>query len=219
MDDSIAKLEALAKKAVRFRCKPPILSPRAATYPEALRKAMGVIPPPDARFETTPIHVLRPPASQADLGILRKLLGRLGPPYEAFYSRHDGFQLYKDPLVDRCGIEAIKIKDWQKASDFMRGMVGKTPPENDPAHVYTGIAFATALQSGNFFVTPITGAMAGKVLYANHDDWNQNVFAGGFNEFLDRITEPPIELFSKLGGSMRYSDGKGCYQWIAEAVI
>jgi hypothetical protein len=215
MGDSITNLESFAARPVRFRCKPPVLSPRAASYPEVIRRAMGTIPPPDARFETTVTHDLRKPASSGDLKVLRSMLGKHAPQFEAFYSKHDGFQLYKDPHADMTGIEAIEIKDWKKATEFMRRMVGEVPPDDDPAQVLSGVAFATALQSNNFFVMTVTGPMAGKIFYANHEDWNQNVFAESFARFLDRVIEEPISLFSSLGGSMRYSDGAGCKQWIA----
>ena len=100
MSDPIANLESFAKKPVRFRCKPPLLSPQVESYPEVIRKAMGTIPPPDTRFETTVTHELRKPASKDDLKILRSLLGTYAPAFEAFFSRHDGFELYKDPRSD-----------------------------------------------------------------------------------------------------------------------
>ena len=219
MHDVLSRFESFARRTVRFRCKPPKLGPQVANYPEIILKAMGTIPPPDARFEITVAHHLRAPASKWKLRTLRSLLGPCAPQFEAFYAKHDGFILYKDPDSNTAALEAIEIGQWKKATKFMRGMMGELPPELNPGGPLSAIAFAAPSSSGNFFVVSVSGAQAGKIFYANHEDWNPKPFARSFNEFLERVMSEPIALFSKLGTTARYADKAGCIQWIPESVL
>ena len=84
MQDVLTRFESFARRPVRYRCKPPKMGPQVASYPEIILKAMGPIPPPDARFQITVTHHLRSPASKWRLRTLRSLLGPFAPQFEAF---------------------------------------------------------------------------------------------------------------------------------------
>lgn len=163
-------------------------------------------------------HVLNAPASKEDLVQLRSMLGPHAKQFEEIYAVHDGFVLFKDSLSDAAGIEALPIAQWSEASDDMRQWIEALEIEDDPDHIRTGVAFATAPQSGNYFVMPVEGPSAGKVFYADHDGWYESHFAKDFAEFITRVTTDPAHLLSEaLGCHARYSDGKTLIQWIPEA--
>ena len=163
-------------------------------------------------------HVLNGPASAQDLAVLRSKLGVRATQFEEIYAANDGFVLYKDALSDAAGIEALPIARWSEAGDDMRQWFEDLDDESDPDHIRTGVAFATAPQSGNYFVMPVEGPNAGKVFYADHDGWYESHFAKDFSEFITRITSNPAHLLSEeLGCYARYSDGTTSIQWIPES--
>jgi hypothetical protein len=163
-------------------------------------------------------HVLNPPASASDLAQLRSMLGVHAAQAEEVYRAHDGFILYKDSLSDAAGIEALPISQWEEAGEDMRQWFEHLDDESDPDHIRSGVALATAPQSGNYFVMPVEGPNAGKVFYANHDGWYESHFATDFNEFITRVMNNPAHLLSEeLGCYARYSDGKTPIQWIPES--
>jgi hypothetical protein len=163
-------------------------------------------------------HVLNAPASAKDLALLRSILGARAAQFEVIYAAHDGFVLYKDSLSDAAGIEALPIAQWNEAGENMRQWFEQLDDESDPDHIRTGVAFATAPQSGNYFVMPVEGPNAGKVFYADHDGWYESHFAKDFGEFIIRVTSNPAHLLSEeLGCYARYSDGKTSIQWIPES--
>lgn len=163
-------------------------------------------------------HVLNAPASDEDLAVLRSMLGAHAAQFEQVYAEHDGFILCKDSLSDAAGIEALPIAQWSEAGDDMRQTFEHLDDESDPDHIRTGVAFATAPQSGNYFVMPVEGPNAGKVFYADHDGWYEAHFAENFEEFITRVTSDPAHLVAEeLGCYARYSDGKTSIQWIPES--
>jgi hypothetical protein len=163
-------------------------------------------------------HVLNAPASASDLASLQSMLGAHAVKVEDIYRAHNGFVLYKDSLSDAAGIEALPISQWQEAGDDMRQWFEHLDDESDPDHIRTGVALATAPQSGNYFVIPVEGPNAGKVFYADHDGWYESHFAKDFEEFITRVTSKPAHLLSEeLGCYARYSDGKSSIQWIPES--
>lgn len=163
-------------------------------------------------------HVLYAPASVHDLAALRSMLGKYAAQFEEIYIKHDGFVLYKDALSDAAGIEALPVAQWNEAGDDMRQGLEYLDDESDPDHIRTGVTFATAPESGNYFVMPVEGPNAGKVFYANHDGWYDSHFSENFDEFIARVTSNPAQLLSEeLGCYARYSDGKTPIQWIPES--
>jgi hypothetical protein len=163
-------------------------------------------------------HILNAPASPSDLALLRSMLGAHAAQFEEIYGAHDGFVLYKDFLSDAAGIEVLPISQWHEAGEDMRQWFEHLDDESDSDHIRTGVAFATAPQSGNYFVMPVEGSNAGKVFYADHDGWYESHFAKDFGEFIERVTTNPAHLLSEeLGCYARYSDGKTPIQWIPES--
>jgi len=160
-------------------------------------------------------HDLNEPASSHDLGLLRSLLGPHARVFEEVYAAHDGFVLYQDLLSEAAGVEALPIAEWDQAGHDLREWLADLAAENDPDHIRTGVAFATAPQSGNYFVVPVEGPSAGEIFYVNHDGWYEGPFADDYAEFIARVTTDPAHLLStELGCYARYSDGKTAIQWI-----
>lgn len=163
-------------------------------------------------------HVLNAPASTQDLAILRSVLGAHASKFEEIYAAHDGFVLYKDLLSATAGVEALPISQWDEAGEVMRQFFEHLDDESDPDYIRTGVAFATAPQSGNYFVMPVEGPNAGKIFYADHDGWYESHFASDFGEFIVRVTNNPAQVLSEeLGCYARYSDGNTSIQWIPES--
>jgi hypothetical protein len=77
-----------------------------------------------------------------------------------------------------------------------------------------GVSFAEVPSSGNYFVLARSGVHKGKVLYADHDGLEAEVYAESFNEFLIKFLSSPAEQIEHLGCYTRYSDGKTNRQWI-----
>lgn len=162
-------------------------------------------------------HVFNKPASEKSLAALRAALGAFADQAAAAYQQHDGLILFKDSNSDEAGIELLPIKAWKEAAQDMREMLEylEEDPESDPDHIFTGVAFATVISSGNYFVMPIEGPSAGKVIYADHDGWYESAFASDFNDFLARLVKSPVKLLNdELGCYARYSDGDTDIQWI-----
>jgi len=162
-------------------------------------------------------HTLRPPATRDDIGRAQEALGLAGSDIVAFCRRHDGFVLYQDALSETAGIEMLPIGQWPEATTEMRAWLEMLCAGDDPDHLGTGVAFATAPRSANFFVMPVEGPAAGKVFYAQHDDWYDAPFAEDFQAFLARVVRDPVKLLGDdLGSYARYSDGFSTTQWIPE---
>jgi hypothetical protein len=172
---------------------------------------------PNRRFFARLRHILHPPATTGHIAEARLMLGTVGSEMTAFCRRHDGFILYQDHLSDTAGIEMFSIDQWSKAGTQMRGWLDMLSDGDDPDCLGTGVAFATAPQSANYFIMPIEGPSAGRVFYARHDDWYDGPFAEDFNAFLARVTLDPVKLLRKdLGSFARYSDGVTSIEWIPE---
>jgi hypothetical protein len=164
-------------------------------------------------------HILNPGADAESLDRIRQLLGPFASQFVAFYERHDGFKLYCDLLSDAVGIELFPVVEWVEATNGMREFYDylKEYPQDETDHVLTGVAFATVPQSGNYFVMPLEGPTAGKIIYLDHDDWHESPFADDFNGFLERVTREPVQLLVEdLGCYTRYSDDETHLQWIPE---
>ena len=167
------------------------------------------------RFLSRIQHVLNPPASYESLMQIREWLGPHADSVADFYRQHDGFVLYNDTLSASAGVELFPAGQWGHATEAVRDWFAEL--DDDPDHILSSIAIATAPHSGNYFVTPVEGPTAGKIFYANHDGWYESAFADSFAHFLIRVTQEPVKLLvDELGCYARYSDGKTITQWIPE---
>ena len=221
MSDSLTIIRSFVRKPLSFRCKPPTHSRALEKYPEIMKR-LGPSPSPEGRCTVTVEHQLNGPASPGDLRELRDLLGDYAEPFATFYEEHDGFVLYKDPRSGRGGRwKPLSIQQWTEATEELRSMNEFSPPGDDPAEIMSsGIAFAHAPQSGNFFAVAMSGPKPGAIYYANHDGWYERSFAANFDDFIRRVTSNPVKLLSRdLGCYARYSDGTSNVQWIPDAVV
>src|SRR5262249_28444794 len=91
--------------------------------------------------------------------------------------------------------------------------------EDMPDWLRQGIAFAEIPHSANYFIIQPNGEDAGKVFYADHDDFQPAPFANSFEEFLDSIVANPADFLNRLGCYNRYSHGKTDIQWIPKEYV
>ncbi len=167
------------------------------------------------RFTAHLQHVIRPPASAANLQYLHSLFPKGADQLTAFYAIHEGFVLYGDTLSDASGIELFEIADMEEQTDSMRGWLEMLEDEEDDNRLKSAIAIGESPHSGNYFAIPVEGPHLGKVFFVDHDDWDPQPFAETFDEFLALICEAPAKLLSEiLGCTARYSDGHTDTQWI-----
>ena len=82
-----------------------------------------------------------------------------------------------------------------------------------PLWLKEGIAFGEIPHSANFFVVA-ESERAGKIYYADHDDFRESPIAGDLDELLDRIRNDPADFLYQCGCYTRYSDGKTDTKWI-----
>ena len=87
-----------------------------------------------------------------------------------------------------------------------------------PTWLREGIAFGEIPHSANFFVVGV-GEDAGKVYYADHDDFRESPIAENLEELLDRIRSNPANFLYQCGCYTRYSDGKTDRQWIPKEYV
>lgn len=163
-------------------------------------------------------HSLEPPAEAEHLHQLRNWLGPRAEEFVQLYSLHDGFTLYEDPIGDAEGIRFYSIEEWGGQTEDMQSQfveMGFTE-EEFPAGILDALAFAEIPQSGNYFTVKLSGPDAGKIFYADHDDFLDEPFADTLGEFLARIANDPPQFLYDAGCYARYSDGKTSTQWIPQ---
>lgn len=142
-----------------------------ARAPSPAFRCLGAGRESQRRFYARLRHILRPPATNDDIARAQEALGPAGSDIVAFCRRHDGFVLYQDALSETAGIEMLPVRRWQEATTEMRTWLEMLCAGDDPDRLGTGVASATAPRSANFFVMPDEGPAAGKVFFAQHDDW------------------------------------------------
>lgn len=94
-----------------------------------------------------------------------------------FAQVHDGVQLYVDDLSDTVGVELYRSAEPERrTAEMKQGMSDMGWEEEDlPEWFATGVAIGEMSQSGNYLVVETAGDNAGKILYADHDDWPGSV--------------------------------------------
>lgn len=172
-------------------------------------------------------HV-NPPADTTALSTIGEILGPAGATIKQFYAKHDGVLMYEDSLSSRwsggevkaAGIAFFPVSEWQDKTAEMREMLAMGSSEDDmPDWLRHGIAFGEIPHSANYFVIQPSGENAGKVFYADHDDFHPEPVADSFEEFLDSIISDPADFLNRVGCYTRYSDGKTDIQWIPKEYI
>jgi hypothetical protein len=170
-----------------------------------------------------------PPADKVALSTIDKLLGAAGAMIKQFYARHDGVLLYEDTLSSRwsggefeaAGVAFFSVSEWQdKSAEMRESLLAMGWSEDDmPDWLRQGIVFGEIPHSANYFVIQPSGEQAGKVFYADHDDFQADPIAGSFEEFVDSILADPADFLNRLGCYTRFSDGKTEIQWIPKEYV
>ena len=157
------------------------------------------------------------PASAEALAEIESLLGEAGKAFGQLYSLHNGMVLYRDLKSDAAGMQFYPVEEWPTRSEAMREEMGWLE-DSMPAWLGEGIAFGEIPQSANFFVVGV-GKEAGKIYYADHDDFRESPVAEDLAELLDKIRTDPAAFLYERGCYTRYSDGKTDTQWIPKEYV
>jgi hypothetical protein len=163
---------------------------------------------------------LNPPASAELLAVIESQLGEAGEPFKQLYSLHDGMTLYRDSRSDTAGISFFPVEEWSARSQDMRDDLTSMgwPDDEMPVWLKEGIAFGEIPHSANFFVVGV-GEDAGKIFYADHDDFRDAPIAENLEEFLDRIRSDPADFLYQCGCYTRYEDDETDIQWIPKEYV
>ena len=94
----------------------------------------------------------------------------------------------------------------------------RTPECDAAAWLKDGSAFGEIPHSANFFAVA-AGEDAGKIYYANHDDFREAPIAADLGELLDKIRSDPADFLYQCGCYTRYADGTTDTQWIPKEYI
>jgi hypothetical protein len=152
--------------------------------------------------------------------MIDSLLGKAGGPFKLLYGLHNGMTLYRDSRSEAAGVTFFPVEEWVARSQTMRDELSAMGWEKEqmPAWLREGIAFGEIPHSANFFVVGV-GDDAGKIYYADHDDFTESPIAADLEEFLDRIRSDPAGFLYQCGCYTRYSDGKTDTQWIPQEYV
>jgi hypothetical protein len=163
---------------------------------------------------------LNPPASSDGVAEIRSLLGAAGGPFQKLFRKHNGMLLYRDSRSRAAGVRFFPVEEWSARSEEMREqfLAMGCEEEEMPTWMKRCIVFGEIPQSANYFAVSV-GRGAGKIYYADHDDFRNTPFAKGLEELLDKIRNDPAEFLYKCGCFTRYSDGKTGTQWIPKEYI
>ena len=163
---------------------------------------------------------LNPPASAEALAEIESLLGGAGEPFQQLYGDHNGMVLYCDSRSRDAGVRFFPVEEWPARSEEMLGQLVAMgwKKREMPAWLKKGIAFGEIPQSANYFVVAV-GKDAGKIYYADHDDFRESPIAENLGELLDMIRTDPAAFLYERGCYTRYSDGKTGTQWIPKEYV
>ncbi len=161
-------------------------------------------------------HTRNPPATGDELEQLRDWLNSHAGDFVRLYSQHNGLSIYEDTVGDAAGIALYPVADWPDQTEEMKSQFEAmgVEPEDQPAGVIDSLAFGEIPHSENDFTVKLSGPHAGKIFYADHDDFSDDPFADSFADFLARIVDDPPKFLYDVGCYTRYSDGKTSTQWI-----
>jgi len=200
------------ERFLQFATQP---NPRFRCFPAGSRTD------PDRRWIATLSHELFPPAEESDLGALATAYGTAFPPeFAQFFSFHDGFTLYRDTLSQAAGFHVAPIRTWPhlgaRAQRWFDSLEADEREEALPHWIDDAVVFGEAPHSGNYFLVVLDGNERGRIFHFDHDGFEFDEYASGFDAFLERICTDPAIAVNQVG-SPRYSDGETDLQWIPEA--
>ena len=150
-------------------------------------------------------HDLNPPASAEALAEIESLLGVDGEPFKQLYGYHNGMTLYNDPQSDATGVQFYPVEEWRVRSEYMRDGLSTMGWDEDamPVWLKEGIAFGEIPNSANFFVVAL-GEGAGKIYYADHDDFRDEPIAENLVGFLNKVRNNPADFLYQCGCYTRF---------------
>lgn len=164
------------------------------------------------RRQTFPVvHLLRGPAS----GDLLKDFSDCPAAAQVveFYTLSDGGVLFRDPDSDAAGLDLLKSSTWPLLNAAIRDSFSFCEAEDGPEWLDHFLAFGEVSHSGNYFVLPLTGPDAGKIIYCDHEG-PITVWAPDFETFIADIIEDPAEQLDRMGCFLRFERSDG--QWVPE---
>ncbi|WP_339748721.1 SMI1/KNR4 family protein [uncultured Rubinisphaera sp.] len=161
-------------------------------------------------------HTRNSPATGDELKQLRDWLTSHAEDFVVLYSQHNGLIIYEDTAGDAAGIMLYPVANWPDKTEEMKSQFEAMGVEQDdqPAGVIDSLAFGEIPHSANYFTVKLSGPHAGKIFYADHDDFSDDPFADSFADFLARVVNDPTKFLYDVGCYTRYSDGKTSTQWI-----
>lgn len=130
-----------------------------------------------------------------------------------FYRHHDGGLLFQDLESESVGLELLSQSAWPLLTAAILDVYQSLDPKERPEWLDSFVAFGEVPHSGNYFVVPLAGPNAGKVIYCDHEG-PTDVLAPDFDAFVAQIVDDPAGLLYELGCFLRFErEGQ---QWIPE---
>lgn len=167
------------------------------------------------------VHTRKAPATGDELQHLRDWLHSHADDFVALYSQHNGLTIYEDAVGDAAGLTLFPVAGWLSQTEEMKSQFEAMgiEPDEQPAGAIDSLAFGEIPDSANYFTVKLSGPPAGKIFYADHDDFSDDPFADSFADFLARIVDDPPKFLYDVGCYTRYSDGKTPTQWIPKEYV
>lgn len=199
----IAKLDALLnRKNQRFVC-------RDTGWPE---------PGPERHIAYIE-HVVQPPAPASVLAVLLRRL-RGVPQLAAFYERYGSVRLYCDTVGSDSAFYIADPDEWASLKTAFGTWLELLSPDEEeellPDWMDNYIVIGEVPLSGNYFLVPLSGDLAGHVFEFEHDGFEFIARGKDFDAFLDYVSTVNADLIEDILCHTRYSDGESETQWLAQ---
>ena len=199
----IAKLDALLKrKNQRFVC-------RDTGWPE---------PGPERHIAYIE-HVVQQPAPASVLAVLLRRL-RGVPELAAFYERYGSVRLYCDTVGSDSAFYIADPDEWSSLKAAFGTWLELLSPDEEedllPDWMDNYVVIGEVPLSGNYFLVPLSGDLAGHVFEFEHDGFEFIARGEDFDAFLNYVSTVNADLIEDILCHTRYSDGETETQWLAQ---
>lgn len=165
------------------------------------------------RSEVFPLEFLfGDPATPDDLAVLRGLSGDAYAALEPVYRAFNGFAFHVSG--DTAGLASPTIDELRELNLEWRNWFRHVPEQEMHAFQRDGLAFATIVSSGNYFIVH-----EGRVYYSNHDGGDDVVWADSVEALLERALREPVKFLLDAGCYTRYFDGLSEDQFIPDEFL
>ncbi|MCX7546033.1 SMI1/KNR4 family protein [Marinicella gelatinilytica] len=163
------------------------------------------------------------PASSSTINAMEDKLGKFSVEFTTFYKKFGGISFHEQPEAFAASLYIHPYEKWEKLYGELMDwfdLIDEDELENSGIDwINNCVVFAEIPSSGNYFVMPLTGSNAGKIIYQDHDGLESNVYAESFFEFLTKFLSAPVAEIEYFGCYTRYSDGKTDKQWIPVKIV